>query len=249
MRLRDIFHIRSIVEERNQLRAANVELTALTEDLKSKYRDAVMECNALRVNHDLDDKKQWMELNQQIEDKKVELSSLLNQCQNANDNLLRLSNLVAEAEEKLVDLDERKTCESHGLFELKYNFSTLRSYKAKLAEVRRQQKTMIKEDTAIKSTGQYTLNNNSNAGKRLVANMQTLALRAFNVECDYVVSNVTPDTYETAKKRIYLAKDEVIKLSRVISVIILDEYVDLKLQELQLICEYQIRKANKQKKK
>jgi hypothetical protein len=248
MKFSDIFRIKTIIEERDQLKAANAELAALTENLKSKYREVVVEANNLRSRAFADDKKEYMELNKQIEAKKAELASLLSNCQRAQDTVLQLDSMIAASEERLVYLDDIKEAERHGLFVPQYKFGNLRSYKTKMTEVRREQKAMIKDGTALKVGQAPLLNNSEKNGLRLFDSMQTLALRAFNVECDDVIKSATPETHEAAVKRINIANDTINKLCRVLSIAISEDYVALKQQELALMCEYQTRKAQKAKK-
>lgn len=72
--------------------------------------------------------------------------------------------------------------------------------------------------------------------------MQKLLLRAFNSECDEAISKVRYSNIDSAEKRIERSRDAISKLGGMMSVSISYNYFKLKLQELYLAHEYQMKK-------
>lgn len=76
----------------------------------------------------------------------------------------------------------------------------------------------------------------------MIHDMQKLLIRAFNCECDDVVSNAKFNNIEAGEKRINIAFSTISKLGAVCGVAITAPYRNLKIQELHLAYEYQIEK-------
>ena len=72
--------------------------------------------------------------------------------------------------------------------------------------------------------------------------MQKLLLRAFNSECDEVVSRVTYANIELSEKRIRTSFEAISKLGRIMSVSITHQYLKAKIEELYLAFEYKQKK-------
>ena len=76
----------------------------------------------------------------------------------------------------------------------------------------------------------------------MVADMQKLLLRAFNSECDEVISKVKYNNIEASEKKIRTSCDAISKLGKMMHIVITAPYFDLKIQELYLAFEYQQKK-------
>ena len=80
--------------------------------------------------------------------------------------------------------------------------------------------------------------------------MKKLFLRAFNSECDGIISRVTYSNYDTSVKRITAADDAITKLGKVQGIYISAAYVKHKLKELDLAFEYrQMKQKEKEEQK
>lgn len=143
---------------------------------------------------------------------------------------------------ELICLDEEITLQSFGLYAPKYDFANSDEYKARLSDVRKRQKAMIKNGTAVTGNQNWTVDGNAAQGRKMIKDMQKLLLRAFNSECDEVVDRVKFNTYETAERRIDSSFDAISKLGKVMDVAISYPYYRLKLEELDLAIEYRMKK-------
>lgn len=111
-------------------------------------------------------------------------------------------------------------------------------YKAHLLEIRAKQKDMIKAKTAVSGNMNWTVNGNASKGKKMVADMQKLLLRAFNSECDDVIEHVKYNNIEASEKRITTSREAISKLGTIMEVSIQPKYYRLKIEELHLAFEY-----------
>ena len=72
--------------------------------------------------------------------------------------------------------------------------------------------------------------------------MQKLLLRAYNAECDDAIEHVRFNNIEACEKKIRASAAAISKLGTVMSIAVTPKYIDLKLDELRLMHEYQIKK-------
>lgn len=101
---------------------------------------------------------------------------------------------------------------------------------------------MIKNKTAATGSTNWTVNNNAAKGRKMVADMQKLLIRAFNSECDEVIGKIKFNNIESGIKRITTSRDAISKLGDMMGVSITPRYYKLKLDELHLAYEYQVKK-------
>ena len=137
-----------------------------------------------------------------------------------------------------VETSDAVLFQSFGLYSPRFAFAKADDYKARLLEIRADQKEMIRNKTAVVGSTTWTVNGNAAQGKKMVSDMQKLLLRAFNSECDDIIGHVTYSNIEASEKRIAASKDAISKLGSLMSVGITNGYYRLKLDELYLAFEY-----------
>ena len=103
---------------------------------------------------------------------------------------------------QLVQTEEELNLQSFGVYKPRYDLMRADDYRARLMEIRAQQKEMIKSKTAVTGLTNWTVNNNAAQGRKMVSDMQKLLLRAFNSECDDVIEHVRYSNLEASEKRI-----------------------------------------------
>lgn len=157
-------------------------------------------------------------------------------------DLTRLQSEIVAARKYLVETNEAVLMQEFGLYEPRFDFANSDLYKTKLLEIRAEQKEMIKNKQAATGYTNWTVNNNAAKGRKMVADMQKLLVRAFNSECDEVVSKVKFNNIDASIKRISTSRDAISKLGEMMGVSIKPKYYKLKLDELHLAYEYQVKK-------
>ena len=76
----------------------------------------------------------------------------------------------------------------------------------------------------------------------MVNDTQKLLLRAFNTECDELISKVKYTNYDASLNRIYKSAEVISKLGTIMDISIKHAYLNLKVEELRLAFEYQQKK-------
>lgn len=178
------------------------------------------------------------------------------QCDNATSELGRLNIEVAdrqkqisdldfkieELKKQIVSLDDEIVVQEFGLYTPRFDFASALDYKEALASVRAQEKALIKDSLAVSGATNWSVNGDAKKGKKMVTDTQKLLLRAFNNECDDLVSKVKYTNFDASLERIYKSSEAISKLGSVMNISVTQPYVDLKVKELRLAFEYQLKK-------
>lgn len=181
---------------------------------------------------------QMVDLENQLRQVQANYQSVCIQLKNANNELQKINTLIQQKQNLLIVLDEETLYQEVGLYKPTYNFASSEQYKQQLEFIRNQQKIMIKNKTAVTGNMNWTVNGSVQQGKKMVSDMQKLLLRAFNGECDELVSKVKYNNFESFKKRMSSSCDAISKLGTMMSISISNAYFKLKLDELTLAFEY-----------
>lgn len=153
-----------------------------------------------------------------------------------------LDNSIADKKAYLVDVDDEILVQEFGLYRPHFDFANALDYKEKLAQIRSKQKELIKNKQAVNGNTNWQVNGSAAKGKKMVSDTQKLLLRAFNSECDELVSKVRYTNFDASLSRIYKSAEAISKLGVTMDISITQAYLDCKVQELRLAFEYQLKK-------
>jgi hypothetical protein len=165
----------------------------------------------------------------------AKLEQLKNDYKDGLETYIRLRKEMAIYEEK-IDMIE------HGVYEPVYSFDFSSQYLIELYGVREKQKEMIRKDNAAICNTAWSLSGSEAKGRSLVQKQKKLMLRAFNGECDYLISKVKWNNINQVRDRLLIQYESINKLGETNDILIDKEYKQLKLDELFLEYEYQVKK-------
>lgn len=216
------------------------------EELKKSFQEIKDEIKNLNNIKDIKTKelkkveeKATKELENNISKLKEERSFLQKDISNLNFRKLEKEKAIEELNNEIIELRDEVLLQSFSLYKPQYDFINSAQYKYKLDDVREEQKNMIRKDKAVLGATNWTVNNDARKGKKMVNDTKKLLLRAFNSECEYVISKVRYNNFDTCLKRIKKASETISKLGVVMNISIHNRYYELKVQELRLALEYQ----------
>lgn len=135
-----------------------------------------------------------------------------------------------------------------GYYEPHYDFEDLPRYEAELQRIRDQQKSMLREDgtgnnrsaAAAFITAELSFDNSATQGRAAQKKTLNLILRAFNGESDSFVARVNYRNVDAMEKRIRSAFDAINAITEKYNFCQLNpRYLDLRIQELQLVYEWE----------
>ncbi|WP_078123906.1 DUF4041 domain-containing protein [Leptospira alexanderi] len=135
--------------------------------------------------------------------------------------------------------NEQSEIISYGIYSPHFDFDTSDQYKEKLLAVRDSGKEMIKLEKAAYSSTTWTVNGSKAEGKKQTKHYIKLMLRAFNGECEAMISDVRWNNILKMEERLLKVYEAINKLGETHSIHITNEYYKLKLNELRLTHEYQ----------
>ncbi|MCE2416425.1 DUF4041 domain-containing protein [Candidatus Poribacteria bacterium] len=150
-----------------------------------------------------------------------------------------VSEQLSELKSQLVSVEHDFDLQQHGLYEPLYDFGTAQEYKERLKGIRDAQKQMFQAKTAITCSAEWSVDGSRREGKKMTTEKIKLMANAFNGCCDSVISRVKYSNVASIEKKINKAFDDINKLGATQRCSISNNYLHLKLSELQLVHEYQ----------
>lgn len=154
----------------------------------------------------------------------------------------KLTSRIDDLKKEAVFFEDAITFQEFGLYTPRYNFVTSEEYKEELDYIRDAQKKLIKNDKAIVGSTTWTVNGSKSKGNKMIADMKKLFLRAFNSDCEDVISKVKYNNFDMSLKKIHQSANSIEKLGKSMSLSITPKYIDWKEEELTLAFEYQQKK-------
>lgn len=229
------------------------DIKAELERTKQERDQAIQAYHALKASFQKIEHLNYQELQQAINQLVQERTRLLQEADTIQQSIARqqawwngeLSKLKQQAEmrqREVVILDDEILLQSYGLYQPTYDLVNTEAYKAKLDQIRQRQAAMVKAGTAATSPANMSLNNDRKEGERMIKDYTKLILRAFNNESDTAIGSVKFSNVEAIGKRLRKAYDTLNSLGSRLGIAITFEYLSLKLEELHLCYEYQIKK-------
>lgn len=182
------------------------------------------------------------EVQLQIQEERRILQAVQQEVLSARQESATVSERVKELRAEVLVVEETLLLESFALYLPKFKLNSSAEYKARLDQTRERQKLLIKSGEAATGNMNWEVNGKKSEGKKLVNDMIKLVIRSFNNECDYCVDNVKFDNVELGEKRIRQSFDACNKLGQVMTVSLSQAYLLLKLDELHLAHEFQLKK-------
>lgn len=239
MGIGDIFKTGQFKNEIEELKQENARLQGELNHAQSLLTPEMQDAQKL---HGLIDKlnSQKSSLESNIKDIEADISRRVS-------NIENLDNEIRNREKQIIDLDDEILVQEFGLYRPHYSFANALDYKDKLAEIRAKQKTLIKNKDAVTGNTNWRVNDSLSKGRKMVNDTQKLLLRAFNTECDDLISNVKYTNYDASLNRIYKSAESISKLGTIMDISIKPAYLNLKVEELRLAFEYQQKKQEEKK--
>lgn len=213
----------SLIIEIQRVHSDNNELRRINDELNSKY--------SFYIEHDAAFEKEKFAFDKLLESR-IEL----------NRKYLDGLNIYNSLNKEIEIFRDTIEIGSFGLYEPKFNFEYSESFKTAIQYNYEKQKTLIAEDKAILCHTNWTVNNSVVEGRRFTKKHMKLWLLAFNGECDSIISKVKWNNVEKSKERIIKTYEKLNQLGEVDSLEIQKDFLSLKIEELELNYEYQLKK-------
>lgn len=129
-----------------------------------------------------------------------------------------------------------------GIYEPIYEFDKSDQYREEQKRIVELQKDMIKNESAATCPTNWTIDGSEAKGRALTKRNIKLVLRAFNGECNSLISKVKWNNVNQMKERIKKSFEAINKLGKNSTISINERYLDLKIKELTLEHEFHLKK-------
>ncbi len=177
-----------------------------------------------------------------IESLKKEQNSVEDEIKSLKKTISQLDTEISNKKRQIVQLDDEILIQEFGLYKPQYDFASALDYKEELTKIRSKQKELIKAKQAVNGNTNWEVNGSKTKGKKMVSDTQKLLLRAFNNECDEIISKVRYTNFDASLDRIYKSAETISKLGTVLGISVNQKYLNSKVKELRLAFEYQQKK-------
>lgn len=166
----------------------------------------------------------------------------INEINSLEAQITSLSEEVKQKKSQIVELDETILLQEFGMYSPIYDFASSEIYKDRLDAIRTEQKNMILFKTAATCSTNWTVNGSEAQGRVMTNQNIKQILRCFNDECDMLISKVKFNNIAAFIEKIRKSYDALNRMNTKSAVSISHEYLELKIQELQLAYEYAVKK-------
>ncbi|MCG7374132.1 DUF4041 domain-containing protein [Pseudomonas luteola] len=211
------------------------ELDVQLKELKTRYAQ-------LQALNEKTGAMDALEIQKLIDHEKRRLAAVRKEIQRAEQEVATFEQRSSDLQDQILVWEETLLLENFALYEPKFKLTASHEYKSRLDNVRTGQKAMIKSGEAATGNMNWTVNDSKSQGRKLVNDMIKLVIRSFNNEADYCVDNVKFDNVELGEKRILKSFEACNRLGKIMDVEISRRYLSLKLDELYLAHEFQLKK-------
>jgi hypothetical protein len=223
-------------------------LLAIEEDFKAKMlelknielkKQKVLKSQEHEFNEAL--RNNESSLNMLVVEKKKEIETLERKIELLENNYKQSQSVLSNLEKEINAYEAALDVFDFGVYEPFYDFKKSETYRTELLKILENQKALIRDEKAVVCNVNWSVDGSLSKGKANSKNFMKLVLRAFNSECNALIANVSWNSVVQIKERIEKSFELINKVAEQSAVQIQKEYLDLKLQELFLEYEFQLK--------
>ncbi len=229
----DLNRYNGIISIEKEIESKNAELTELRNTTKS-FNDNLNDFQSLE--------KEIEKLKNLSEYEQKELNEIQVKASNLNDRYTEAKSIFKELEKDIKLYQNDLEFVELGIYEPIFDYDTSQKYKEKLSELIVNQKTLIKSGNACVCNTQWEVGNSRKQGEIMTRRTINLALRAFNGECDKLISKVKWNNVQRFEERIKKSFNAINKLNKSTDIHITQQLLQLKINELYLTYELEHKK-------
>jgi hypothetical protein len=173
----------------------------------------------------------------EIESKNKEFSEIQSNATELNDKFINAKSIFKKLEKDIKLYQNDLEFVELGVYEPIFDLETSEKYKERITQIVSRQKQLIKGGNACVCNTEWSVGNSRKQGEIMTRRYINLTLRAFNGECDALISKVRWNNIKRFEERIKKAFIAINKLGKSNNTSITDKYLKLKLDELHLVYE------------
>lgn len=219
----------------NQCKKMKAKLSSEIENKNSELTKKIDENN--KLNSGLERFREIVSIENEIELKNKEFSVIQANATELNDKFINAKSIFKELEKDIKLYQNDLEFVELGIYEPIFDLDSSEKYKEKITQIVTRQKQLIKDGNACVCKTEWVVGNSRKQGEIMTRRYINLTLRAFNGECDALISKVRWNNIKRFEERMTKAFNAINKLGQSNNTFITDEYLKLKLDELHLVYE------------
>jgi hypothetical protein len=141
----------------------------------------------------------------------------------------------------IIELNDQKVLQDVGIYRYHHPLENAALYKERLAQLNAQIDEVVKAGKAVLAADMFTFSGSLAKGRKMVGDLSKLMLRAYNAEADNCVRSLRSGNIGTATRRLEAAMASIEKLGVIMEMRVNPEYHALRVAELQLTADYQMK--------
>lgn len=147
----------------------------------------------------------------------------------------------AKASGDRIDLDDERVLQDAGIYRYHHPLENAAAYKDRLTDLQARTTDILKNGRPVQAADLFTFDGSLAKGRRMVADLSKLMLRAYNAEADNCVRSLRAGNVTAAKKRLESAVTAIQRLGSIMEMRIDPGYHSLRIEELELTADYQMK--------
>lgn len=230
---REIEELKDKVFQMNQEYSNTYDKLLNEQELNKSLSDKLSKCKQCNI---------LQEINNEIASKRELLSSIDNQIKNNN---LTINQLKLD----IIELKEKQQLQSFGLYDPIYIDKCSDELKDLIKKCRDKQKHLIKNNKFYDCSEEWAVNGNLALGYSMVLNVARTSITSFNLLCDAVIDRVSILNLESTRDKITRLFKKLNKQLSFQKIVLKEEYLNSKLEELDLMYSLAIVKEEEKEKR
>ncbi|MCW2854569.1 MAG: putative ATPase [Marmoricola sp.] len=142
---------------------------------------------------------------------------------------------------EVIELNDQRVLQDVGIYRYHHPLESAAAYKDRLSEINSSIDDLVKANRAVLAADLFTFDGSHAKGRKMVANLSKLMLRAYNAEADNCVRSLRNGNISTAKKRLENAMKSIERLGVIMEMRVNPDYHHLRVGELELTADYQMK--------
>jgi hypothetical protein len=142
---------------------------------------------------------------------------------------------------EVIELSDQRVLQDVGIYRYHHPLENAVAYKERLAQLEAQIDEIVKSGRAVLAADLFTFDGSLAKGRKMVADLSRLMLRAYNAEADNCVRSLRSGNISTATKRLVSAVTAIEKLGAIMDMRVNPQYHALRVAELELTADYQVK--------
>lgn len=140
-----------------------------------------------------------------------------------------------------IELDDQRVLQDVGIYRYHHPLEDAVAYQDRLRALNASIDDSIRAGRAVLASDRFTFDGSLAKGRKMVVDLSKLMLRAYNAEADNCVRSLRSGNIQTAKKRLESAVTAIEKLGAIMEIRISPDYHALRIAELELTADYQMK--------